>query len=332
MPAQVTNYKCSACGGPLHFVGESGKLECDYCGSSYTVEEIEAAMAAENEKAAENMKAAEEKEAAEKEAAEKEAAAQAAAGKGAAGGEKTAESSGTAAGGQTVGDKAEPASAEKRVEWADAHQNMKSYSCPSCGAELVCDENTAATCCPYCGNQTVIPGKVSGILKPDYILPFKTSKEQAIAALKEHYKGKILLPGSFASDHHINDIQGVYVPFWMYDGNVDGTVNYSAQVITTRLTQRYEVIITRHYAVTRGGNLSFERVPVDGSTRMPDGHMDSIEPFDYKELKPFTMAYMPGFLADKYDQDEKFCASRMKDRVKSTFMKEIDSTMIGYDS
>ena len=42
MPSQVTNYQCPACTGPLHFAGDSGKLECDYCGSAYEVSEIEA--------------------------------------------------------------------------------------------------------------------------------------------------------------------------------------------------------------------------------------------------------------------------------------------------
>ena len=61
---------------------------------------------------------------------------------------------------------------------------MRVYSCPSCGAQLICEETTAATSCPYCGNPTVIPEQFSGILKPDYILPFKLSKEDAVSALK----------------------------------------------------------------------------------------------------------------------------------------------------
>ena len=60
MPVQVTNYQCPACTGPLHFVGESGKLECEYCGTSYTVEEIEALYAEKEEKAAAAQQAAEE--------------------------------------------------------------------------------------------------------------------------------------------------------------------------------------------------------------------------------------------------------------------------------
>ena len=56
MPTQVTNYQCPACTGPLHFVGSSGKLECDYCGSKYDVAEIEALYAEKEQKAADAQK------------------------------------------------------------------------------------------------------------------------------------------------------------------------------------------------------------------------------------------------------------------------------------
>lgn len=59
MPAQITEYKCPACTGPLHFVGESGKLECDYCSSTYDVAEIEALYAGQEAKAEAAFQAAE---------------------------------------------------------------------------------------------------------------------------------------------------------------------------------------------------------------------------------------------------------------------------------
>ena len=63
----------------------------------------------------------------------------------------------------------------------------------------------------------------------------------------------------------------------------------------------YEITETRHYDVQRAGSIAFEKIPVDASSKMPDDYMDSIEPFDYADLKPFSTAYLPGFLADKYD-------------------------------
>ena len=147
----------------------------------------------------------------------------------------------------------------------------------------------------------MVPGQFSGALKPDFVLPFKLSKEDAVAALKNHYKGKPLLPKAFTSGNHIEKIQGVYVPFWMFDGRAEGTVDYEGLIHHEYETSDYEVTETEHYDVHRGGSISFEKVPVDASSKMPDDHMDSIEPYDYTDLKPFSTAYLPGFLADKYD-------------------------------
>ncbi len=235
--------------------------------------------------------------------------------------------------------KAEAAQADSRwntaalsEDWDGYAEKMKSYICPSCGAELICDETTAATCCPYCGNQTIIPGQFSGALKPEYVIPFKTDRAMAIAALKAHYKGKALLPKSFADSNHIEKIQGVYVPFWMFDAVAEGEMSFHATKTTSYVSSREEIVTTKHYDIRRGGRLAFEKVPVDASSRMPDGHMDSIEPFDYSELKPFSMAFMPGFLADKYDVDAKSCGERMQQRCSEAMEESLTGTVSGYDS
>ena len=48
MEATINTYQCPACTGPLHFAAGSGKLECEYCGSSYEVAEVEALYAKKN--------------------------------------------------------------------------------------------------------------------------------------------------------------------------------------------------------------------------------------------------------------------------------------------
>ena len=56
-----------------------------------------------------------------------------------------------------------------------------------------------------------MPGQLGGNLKPDYVIPFKLEKKEAVAALTRHYKGKLFLPKSFKNQNHIEEIQGVYV-------------------------------------------------------------------------------------------------------------------------
>ena len=296
MPTQVTNYQCPACTGPLHFVGASGKLECDYCGSTYDVAEIEALYAEKEAKAAETQQKEEQKQTAKKQEA--------------------------ADNGWDTSDMSD--------DWGDDADAMRAYSCPSCGAELICDETTAATSCPYCGNPTVVPGKFAGALKPEYVLPFKLAKEDAVKALKAHYKGKPFLPKAFSAENHVQEIKGVYVPFWLFSGSAEGDVTYKCTRSMTRREGDYDVTDTQHYLVRRAGSVTFEKIPVDASSKMPDENMDSIEPFDYQALKPFSNAYLPGFLADQYDVSVEQSASRADTRCKASCESALRSTVTGY--
>lgn len=304
MPTQVTNYQCPACTGPLHYSAKSGKLECDYCGSSFDVAEIEALYARKEAEAAAAKQAADAK--AEAAQAAKAEAAEAAA----------------ASGGWDTSDLSR--------DWGAEADGLRVYSCPSCGAELICDQSTAATACPYCGNPAIVPGQFSGALRPDYILPFRLSKDDAVQALRAHYKGKPFLPRSFTSANHIEQIQGVYVPFWLFDGGAEGAASYRASNTNVYETGDYEITETRHYHVVRAGSLAFEKIPVDASSKMPDDHMDSIEPFDYAQLRPFSTAYLPGYLADKYDVTIDDSRDRADTRCRETLAQALRDTVTGY--
>ncbi len=293
MASQITNYQCPACTGPLHYVGESGMLECDYCGSKFTVQEIEALYKDKDEAAA---------------AATAEAQAE------------------------------EEQRREEDNQWQDPQSNwardqgLKVYNCPSCGAELICDETTAATSCPYCNNPSIVPGQLSDMLKPDYVIPFKLDKEAAKTALKNYYRGKKLLPRAFSEKNHIEEIKGVYVPFWLFDGTAEADMSYQGTRVSS-VTQGDTIITTTdYYRVHRAGTVDFERIPVDASSKMPDAHMDAIEPFDYSELKPFSNAYLPGFMADKYDVQPETCYQRADERAEATAGDLMDRTVSGYST
>ena len=299
MAEKITVYQCPACTGPLKFDGTIGKLKCEYCGSTYTTQEIEALYKDKNESAA---------------AADAEA--------------------------QAKADKAEQAARKEAAEsgdagaasgWGSDAAHMRAYNCTTCGAELLCDETTAATSCPYCGNPTVIPGKFAGVDRPDYVIPFKVDKKQAVNSFKEYYKGRLLLPRSFASDNHIEEIKGVYVPFWMFSGEIDGRAQYEAYKEDKRRVGDEEITRREHYDVFREGSMKFSKIPVDASTKMPDDLMDSIEPFDYKEMRPFGMEYMPGYMANKYDVSKEQSRKRADERAVSSFRTALRNSVKNYN-
>ena len=296
MPAQIAEYKCPACTGPLHFVGESGKLECDYCGSTYDVAEIEALYAGQEAGAKAAFQEAEAK-------------------------EKNGEPG------------EEPAwdTSALQGDWGADGEGMKAYNCPSCGAELICDATTAATSCPYCGNNTIVPGQFGGTMKPDYVIPFKLDKKAAVAALKKHYSKKFFLPRAFSSGNHLEEVQGIYVPFWLFDAGAEADCRFHATRSHTHTDGDYRVTVTEHFDVRRSGTMEFERIPVDGSKKMPDDYMNSIEPFDYAGLKSFSTAYLPGYLADKYDVTAQESMERADRRCHNSAFDQMRRDISGYD-
>ncbi len=217
--------------------------------------------------------------------------------------------------------------------WDEAEAaQMQVFVCNSCGGELVTDSNTAATHCPYCDNPVVLTGRLSGDLKPDLVIPFKLDKEAAKEALRKHCSGKKLLPKLFRSENRLEEIKGVYVPFWLFDADVDASIRYKATKVRTWSDSNYIYTETRHFSVIREGKLGFDRVPVDGSTQMPDDMMESIEPFDASQAVDFQTAYLSGYLADRYDVTAEKSVERANQRIKQSTEDCFRNTVTSYSS
>ncbi len=216
-------------------------------------------------------------------------------------------------------------------EWSMEEQSaMQAFQCPSCGGEIVTDDTTAATFCPFCDNPSIMPARLSGGLKPDALIPFKTSKEDAKAAFLKLCKGKPLLPKFFTSEQRVEKITGVYVPFWLYDCDADFDGSYKATRIHRWSDSRYNYTKTDHYLLRRSADARFVGIPMDGSSKMEDAFMESIEPYDYTQLADFDMAYLSGYLADKYDVPSENGEARIRERVDQSIRDELQSTMLGY--
>jgi DNA-directed RNA polymerase subunit RPC12/RpoP len=210
---------------------------------------------------------------------------------------------------------------------------IMAYSCNSCGGEIVGDANMAATSCPYCGNPVIMTGRLSGSLRPDYVIPFKLDKKAAKEALQNHCKGKPLLPKIFKDNNHIDEIKGIYVPFWLFDADVEANIRFRA---TKRRSvgndSHYDYFETNHYLIVRQGTIGFDHVPVDASSKMADDLMESIEPFDFSDAVDFQTAYLAGYLADKYDLDKEATLTRANQRIKESTENAFSATVTGFDS
>ena len=232
------------------------------------------------------------------------------------------------------------ASEKDRMEWENPgkvwqegdEQGMRLYVCNSCGGQILGDATLGATFCPYCGNPVIMSGQFAGDLMPDLIIPFKLDKETAKKQLLEHYKKMPFLPKEFTEGNHIDEIRGLYVPFWLFNTTAHGKVHYKATKIRTWTDTRFVYTDTSFFSVTREGNLRFNGIPADGSSKMPDDITQSIEPFDFSEAVDFQTAYMSGYLADRYDVEFKDCIPYINERVKNSVIETFQGTVQGFNT
>ena len=216
-------------------------------------------------------------------------------------------------------------------QWSpEETENLRTYICESCGGEIVGDENTAATHCPYCDNPVVMAGQFRGDLRPDLVVPFKLNKDQAKAALSQHLNKKPLLPKLFKSQNRIESIQGIYVPFWLFDADAQASIRYKATRVHSWSDSNYIYTRTSFFSLLREGSIGFDNVPVDGSSKMSNDLMESIEPFDLSQGVDFQTAYLAGYLADKYDVTAEDSKQRANDRIRASTESSFASTTTGY--
>lgn len=215
---------------------------------------------------------------------------------------------------------------------SEVQQNYNEYNCKNCGAQIVMDENTSVTECVYCGSTAIITDRLEGSFAPKQLIPFKKTKDDALKAFSDYKKGKWFMPKEFLQQKNIQKISGIYIPFYLYDLDVNARINVDAQKEKTWSDRNYQYTQTDYYDVLREGQMSFNQIPTDASTKFPDDIMDSIEPYDYTDLTDFNASYIAGFLAEKYDQSLEELSERAEKRAKNTAIDTLLNSVTGYTS
>lgn len=206
------------------------------------------------------------------------------------------------------------------------NEETKLYSCPSCGAEIMCDANTAAAFCYYCHNPVILKGRVDGMYKPSMVLPFAFDKNNAVEKYKEWVKKKWFIPKDLISGVQIEKLTGLYVPFWIADSKTSSRMEAIGENVRSWTSGSYRYTETSRYRVIREAEIKYDGVPADGSQKIEDELMEAIEPFDYSKARPFNMAYLSGFYADKYDVDKEQVLPRIQQRMYTNNSSILNST------
>ena len=231
-----------------------------------------------------------------------------------------------------------PAESEQHISFdrpSDGFQadenGVQAYICKNCGAELMTEDTTTATECPYCGSPTILPDRIEGGVKPELVVPFKMTKEQAQKQFEDYFKGKRLLPNIFLNGRNrIAEMRRLYVPYWLFDCDAHADIVYDAEKQHTERRGEWEITRTEHYVVRRRGSMRFENIPVDGSVKLDDKISESLEPYDLSSAVPFSPAVLAGALADHADAECAQCESRAAERVENSIASAMRGTVTGY--
>jgi len=216
---------------------------------------------------------------------------------------------------------------------AEEAAHIAAYTCQSCGAELMTEETTTATVCPYCGSAAVLTGQIAGGVKPELVVPFRVSREEAVQAFENYFHGKRLLPNIFLNTvNRIAEMRRLYVPYWLFDCRAEADMVFNAERVHVRRQGDWEVIRTDHYAARRAGTLDFESIPVDGSEKLDNRITESLEPYDLSAAVPFSPQVLAGAMADRADVDAEACTGRAAERVEASTESALRATVTGYSS
>lgn len=276
---ETAQYNCPNCNARLKFTPETQELSCEYCGGSFSIEEIK------------NMYADKE---------------------------------------DLINAPAEETPAAPEVDEFEAHTNV--YHCSSCGADIMCDDEQTALFCYYCHNPVILAGKLTGEYKPDKIIGFRVTRDSAIARFHDWIGNKRFIPSDFKSEQQLEKMTGLYVPFWKADTFTQADYEGTGHKSRSWVSGSYRYTETSSYDIVRRGRFVARGIPADGESKIDDELMEAIEPFDYYDLKPFSMSYLSGFFADKYDVDKNTVFKRIRERSNSASRKALNETISGYGS
>ncbi len=173
------------------------------------------------------------------------------------------------------------------------------YHCPSCGSQVMTEATTVATHCYYCHNPVVLQGKLTPDMTPDAVLPFAITKDSAVDSFLKWVKTKRFVPKDFFSKQEIRNMSGVYYPHFVTECEMDASYSGQGQNVSVMDTPKYTITKTDHYAFRRRANLSFHNVMRPALASIDRKLSDGIHPFPLAEVKPFSSAYLSGFVAER---------------------------------
>ena len=221
---------------------------------------------------------------------------------------------------------------EENPSMEHAQESAILYHCPSCGAEIITDETTAATFCFYCHNPVVLAGRLEGAYLPDGIIPFKITKEEAMDRFQNWIQKKKFIPTGFYAKRQIEKMSGVYFPYWIYGCETDSSMDGTAKDIRIWRAGNIEYTETKIYQIQRIGKVSFRYLPKTALQKAQNAMLKGIFPYEFGALEKFHMGFLSGFQAEKRDIDKESISEEIRRDIQRYAEKRIRDTITGHNT
>lgn len=195
-------------------------------------------------------------------------------------------------------------------EIIDEHRTL---SCPNCGASIEFEGERHATECPYCATPVVADTGTRRLIKPQGVVPFEITEEQARAALSRWLRGLWFAPSGLSRyARKGRRMTGIYAPFWTFDAQSRtaysgqrGDYYYETRSVRVNVngrneTRRQQVRKVRWHAVRGRVARAFDDVLVYAARSLPPSYIDALKPWDLSALRAYQPDFLAGFEAEGY--------------------------------
>lgn len=257
---ETINYKCPDCGANVEFDPATNLLYCAHCGQFFPIEQVRPNKPVEQEQVLQNW--------------------------------HTDDSINVkiSLDRQSREEKYE---AEKETEYVNVEEyvpdfmEINIYHCSSCGAELMTGDVGISKTCAYCGQSTIVFDRISKEQRPDKILPFGLTKDDAVAAVKNRLAKAKYLPDEI-DNLSVDSVYGIYMPYWIYDSHM--AMGIKGEIRSNNAVQPF-----------RESGSKDMLVALDASKKFNDDVSILLNPFPAEKAVDFDASYLSGFCADRYD-------------------------------
>lgn len=234
---------------------------------------------------------------------------------------------------QDMDSKEEPAKEQNTSDTAEnsTEQDAVIYSCPSCGAQIVTDDTTAATFCYYCHNPVVLSGRLEGEFMPNKIIPFSIDKREAEKHFLDFVGKKKFIPRAFFQKKQIDALTGVYFPYWLYNASLQGGLQAEATRVRIWLVGDEEFTETKIYSVERDGEVELNHLSKNALQKANKTLAEGVFPYRFEEMQNFKMGYLSGFLAEKRDIEKDVLEQGLQQEVRGYAEHLLRESIDGYD-